>query len=123
MEDFLQRFLKEKYYNPSDTGSFGGVDRLYQSVKEHGIDKDQVENFLKNQNTYTLHKDRRFKFPRNRVITLHKDYQWMADLADMQSYAKYNDNFKYILVVIDTFIKFSWARVLKSKRPQYIRDG
>lgn len=123
MEDLLEGVLKKKYYDPSDPGSFGGINRLLRSAKDHGFSKEEVEEFLKNQNTYTLHKDRRFKFSRNRVITLHKDYQWMADLADMQSYASQNDGFRYILVVIDTFTKYAWARAIKTKRPEDVRDA
>jgi hypothetical protein len=33
----------------------------------------------------------------------------------MQHYAKDNDNFKYILALIDVFSKFGWMRVLEQK--------
>jgi hypothetical protein len=33
----------------------------------------------------------------------------------MQHYAKDNDNFKYILALINVFSKFGWIRVLKRK--------
>jgi len=38
-----------------------------------------------------------------------------CDLLDVQSYAKYNDNFRYILSVIDVFSKFLHLIPLKKK--------
>jgi hypothetical protein len=40
---------------------------------------------------------------------------WAVDLIDMQHYAKDNDNFRFILAVIDVFSKFDWMRALKNK--------
>jgi hypothetical protein len=43
------------------------------------------------------------------------DAVWAVDLIDMQHYAKDNDNFRFILTVIDVFSKFGWMRALKNK--------
>jgi hypothetical protein len=43
------------------------------------------------------------------------DAVWAVDLIDMQHYAKDNDNYRFILAVIDVFSKFGWMRALKSK--------
>ena len=43
------------------------------------------------------------------------DKQWQADLADMQSLAKQNDGYKYLLTVIDCFSKYAWAIPIKEK--------
>ena len=114
--------LTQKYYEPSDPGSFGGVNRLYRSLKEEGRPqtKAQIEEFLSNQNTYTLHKEKRHKFPRNRIITLYVDQQWAADLADMSAYARSNSGNRFILTVIDVFSKYLWLRVLKNKKPESV---
>jgi hypothetical protein len=40
---------------------------------------------------------------------------WECDLVDVQALGKYNDNFKYILSVIDVFSKFLHMVPLKSK--------
>ena len=40
---------------------------------------------------------------------------WAADLADMSAYAKENDGYKYLLVVIDIFSKYGWLLPLKNK--------
>jgi hypothetical protein len=50
------------------------------------------------------------------VITTGIDDQWDADLIDMSKYASNNDEFAYILVVIDIFSKYTWLRPLKNKK-------
>ena len=43
------------------------------------------------------------------------DSIWAADLVDMQSFAKNNKGFKYILMIIDLFSKYGWAFPMKTK--------
>ena len=109
--------IVDAYYSPEHPGSFGGVARLYNSLKDEGVTRKQVEDFLQQSNTYTLHRDRRHKFPRNRIIALFPDYQWSADLADMSAYARVNKGYRYILTVIDVFTKYLWLVPIKRKQP------
>ena len=62
-----------------------------------------------------LHKPKRVNFERRRVISNHIDHIWGIDLITMIKYAKQNNNYKYILAVIDFFSKYSWCYPLKSK--------
>ena len=63
------------------------------------------------------------KFKRQRIIPLYKDETWSADLIDKSSLSKYNDNYKFILTVIDIFTKYAWAIPLKNKSGLYITNG
>ncbi|XP_053405187.1 uncharacterized protein LOC128558916 [Mercenaria mercenaria] len=47
----------------------------------------------------------------------------MADWFDMQKYAKWNEGYKYILLVINTFSKYVWLRPLKSKTGDVVADA
>lgn len=105
----------QRYYDISDPASFGGVDRLYNAMKRIGWSKKDVKEFLKDQNTYTLHKERRYSFRRNKIITYHKDFQHQIDLMDMRQYSEVNDGYKYILVIIDCFTRYCWLKPLKEK--------
>ena len=40
---------------------------------------------------------------------------WSADLIDKSSLSKYNNNFKFILTVIDIFTKYASANSLNNK--------
>lgn len=102
----------EVYYDPGNPGSFGGVNRLWREV---GGSKQDVEEWLKMQDTYTLHRPARKKMKRNRIQVAGLDDQWSADLIDVQGLAKYNNNFKYLLTVVDTLSKYAFVVPLKDK--------
>ena len=63
------------------------------------------------------------KFTRQRIIPLYKDETWSADLIDKSSLSKYNNNYKYILTVIDIFTKYAWSTPLKNKSALSITNG
>ena len=63
------------------------------------------------------------KFRRERIIPLCKDETWSADLIDKSSLGKYNNNYKFILTVIDIFTKYAWAIPLKNKSGLSITNG
>lgn len=62
-----------------------------------------------------IHRTARRNFHRRHVIMKDIDDLWQADLIDMHNIEKQNSNFKFILIVIDTFSKYAWALPLKSK--------
>ncbi len=116
--DSGNKLLKEIYYDPKDPGSFSSVDALLRSAKEKratSTNREQVEDFLADQDTYTLHRQYRKRYQRNPIVVGSIDKQWQADLADMQSLAKNNDGYKYLLTVIDCFSKYAWAIPIKEK--------
>lgn len=55
------------------------------------------------------------RFAKRRIITLGIDDLWAADLIIMTKYVSENDDYKYLLNVIDTFSKYVWAEPLKKK--------
>ena len=63
------------------------------------------------------------KLRRERIIPLYKDETWSADLIDKSSLSKYNNNYKFILTVIDIFTKYAWAIPLKNKSGLSITNG
>lgn len=113
------KVLKQTYYDPSDPGSYGGKDRFVKEVqaklsKRRGnknIDRRKIEEWLSEQDAYSLHKPARLHFPRNRVFAPRPLYQFQADLCDMQMLKENNDGMRYILTVIDVFSKKAYARV------------
>jgi len=64
---------------------------------------------------YTLHKPRRRRFPTLPVIVGGLDDQWVADLVEVQSLAKYNRGIRYLLTVLDVLSKYAWVQPLKAK--------
>ena len=63
------------------------------------------------------------KFRTERIILLYKDETWSADLIDNSSLNKYNNNYNFILTVIDIFTKYEWTIPLKNKSGLSITNG
>lgn len=109
----------EAYQDPSQAGSFGGVDALYRAV--HGkISKKKIKKWLEGVDTYTLHKPVHRKFQTNRVIVHSIDQQWQADLVDLINLRHHNEGYRYLLTCIDILSKYAWVIPLKSKRGEDI---
>ena len=118
--------LSRIYYDPKDSGSFGGIRRLLKRAHELGhndIKPEDVKSFLQEQFSYTLHKPARRHFARNPTYVGGIDAQWQADLADMQELVKENDGYRYILTVIDIFSKYAWAQPVKDKGGKTIAEA
>ena len=69
---------------------------------------------MQSQKTYTLHKPKNINFKRSQFVSSEIDGFWATDLADLSKYKKYNDNFNYLLIVIDILTKYSWVVPLKN---------
>ena len=72
---------------------------------------------------YELHRPKRNNYERSKVIVNRKDDVWGADLVEMQKYSKVNDNYRYLLTVIDCFTKYAWAIPLKNKEAKSVVDA
>ena len=102
--------LQQIYYDPKRVGSYGGVAALRKVVPEKN-----VEQWLSEQDAYTLHKPVRCHFKRRCVVVGGPNQQWQADLVDMSRLKKTNDGTTFLLMVIDVFSKRAWCIPLKNK--------
>ena len=117
----MDKTLASFYLNPSHPASFGGLDAVYRALKEEGnskISRKQVQNWLSQQDVYTLHKPARWHYKRSRVILPGIDAQFQADLVDLQNLSRYNKGYKYLLTCLDIFSKYAWVVPLKTKQGQ-----
>jgi len=104
--------LGKVYYDPKHAAGFGSVAKLVKTSKHK---KRDVEDWLSGQDTYTLHKPARKRFPRNPYTVTNIDDVWEMDLADLSSLSRYNDKHKYLLNIIDVFSRYAWSVPLKDK--------
>ena len=98
--------LQQRYYDPKRVGRYGGVAALRRVIPEQ-----DVERWLSEQDTYTLHKPVRRRFKRRCVVVGGPNQQWQADLVDMSQLKKVNDGTTFILTVIDVFSKLAKEQV------------
>ena len=113
----MEKILRSIYFNPKSEGAFGGVNRLYYEAKkvDPKLKLSDVENFLKKIDSYTLYRDKRINFPRNKYLIKGIDDLWMSDLGDFSNLAVHNRGYKYVLFTIDSFSKFLWVEPVKKK--------
>lgn len=123
----MEEYLKKIWYDPRHPGSFAGPSKLYQVVKREGkydIGLGKIKKFLQNQDAYSLQKKvKRRGFKRRRVVVQGIDYQWEADLADVQNLSEYNNGIKFLLVIVDVFSRFMWVRPLKDRKAKSVIEA
>ena len=100
-----------------DNLKYGETSKLTPIIRSI-INKKQQFGLSVNPNeilSQELHKPKRVNFEKRRVISNHIDHIWGIDLITMIKYSKQNNNYKYILTVIDFFSKHSWCYPLKNE--------
>ena len=60
-----------------------------------GATHTKVEEYLRSEQAYTLHKPSRRRYNRNYIYVAGIDAKWQDDVADMQSIAKHNGGIRY----------------------------
>ena len=109
----------EKYYNDiSKEGSFSSPTTIYRILKKRGvkITLQDIQEYLKGKESYTLHKKARRRFKRNKIILNGIGEQWSTDLMSISTYEKYNKHYKYVLIIIDGFSKKLKLKELMNKK-------
>ena len=121
----IDEYLKEIYTNPENEAGFASAGRLYHAAKEElpAISLHDVKEFLKTQNSYTIHKQARHRFPRGKVISNGLNAQYDIDLADVSNIASQNDGMNFLIVMIDVFSRFAYAEPIKRKAAVNVIEG
>ena len=111
MVKFLSYYNEKKKKN----GAFSGATAFQRTAPN-----PKIKKWLSTQDTYTLHKPIRRRFPRRKVVVAGLKQQFQADLIDFSYLQKYNGGFKFILVVIDVFSKYVYVECMKNKTSQSV---
>ena len=122
----IDNYLQKVYTDPKLSGAFTGPAKFYKWLKLHGKYKPTlkyVKKWLQGAESYTLHREIKRKFPRNKVYVSSIDELWDIDLADFQNISKYNDGYRYVLYAIDILSRRAWAQPLKTKKPVDVIKG
>ena len=94
-------------YDPARTTAFSILRKLGVTVKNNNnIKHDNIRHWLEKQVVYTLHRTMRKRFARKTYTVNNVMDFWEFDLIDVRALGIFNDNYKYILSVIDVFPNF-----------------
>ena len=114
--------LNKLYYDPSYPASYSGVEKI--ATATHGtITRKNVVDWLKSQDAYNLHRPYRKKYLRANYNVDNIDDVWEADLVDLQSLKAENDNYAFLLVVIDVLSKYTWVEPLRNKTATEVKNA
>ena len=119
LSEKTNKILSEIYSNVDVSNvAFTSIKNLYIKAKKilPKITVNDIKQFLKTQDSYTLHKlsPKKFKFYRKVLAPMPK-YFLSLDLIDMQKYSQYNDGVKYLIFLIDIYSRKIWVYPVKSK--------
>lgn len=119
----LEEFLKGFYFKPGHSAAFSGPKKVFDFVRTQGYHPtfSYVKNWVKNQETYSLHRPSRKKFPRHQVVSRGVRHLYDMDLAILADLSTYNDGVTNLLVIIDTFTRYLTVRSLKSKTAKEVK--
>jgi len=109
----IRTMPSDLYYEPRAPSAFSTYEKLKRAAKT--ISASHIKTWLQKQDSYTLHRQVRKRFPRNPYSVNNILDVFECDLVDVQALSKHNDGHKYLLTVIDVFSKFLHKVPLKSK--------
>ena len=109
--------LRDKSFNISKDSKYDGYKRGLASMVYKCFDRKTagsgIKSMLQNEQLAAkLHK----LHEKRKVYSALKDDIWGADLADTQLISKSNKGFRFLLCVVDIFIKYAWVVPLKDKK-------
>lgn len=121
----MDKLFASIYSNLHHPASFSNVSALYKAAKKRDrkVKLSDVKKWLAGQDTYTLHKNVRRRFPRNKVVVSSIDEEWALDLVEMKSLQEHNDGYKFLLTCIDILSKFAFVQIIKTKSANSVRDA
>ena len=116
-----------KLYNDPQIGLIS-VNAFYNKLIEYGIniDLDELKNILSKEESYTINKRSKTKFKMRKILVYYVYEQLLADLVFMDSKqtepTNQNDNYEYLLTVIDVLSKYARVMPLKDKTGKTITE-
>jgi len=97
--------ISDLYYDEGSPAGFSTLRKLRAAELAESKKKGKPQSvaatraWLEEQDAYTLHRPVRKRLARNPYTVTNVGDVWECDLLDVESYAKYNDNFRYIVAV------------------------
>ena len=115
--------LKSIFTNLANPSAYSNYKNVYNEAKKinKNVTSKQVLNELQSSNTYTLHKQKRIRFPRLKTIPLGYLTDLQADLAVFKDFAMFNNGYKYLLVCVDVLSRMLFVAPIKSKSPRHVK--
>ena len=123
------KILYDKAFNTAKNPKYDEYQRGLASMVYKFFDKKasgtgiRNENMSDRRNKEELYKPIIRKFKKGKVQSPFIDNIWAADLVDMQLISKFNKKFRFLLFLIDIYIKYAWLILLKDKNGTVVTNA
>ena len=120
-----EKNLDTIYHDHLNPAGLSSKNNLYKAAKTVYpiIKKRELEDYLINDDVYTLHKPSKKRYPTNIIQAASIDQIWHADLTDLSHISVYNNNTNFILFVIDVYSRFLWLKPLLNKKAKTVAEA
>lgn len=98
-EEIVKRLYKDRRANTSYTG-------IAPIAKKAKLTKSQVENVLRQVESFSLNRPARRKYPTRIIRVYFRSFQWSCDLMDTSAWAVENKGYRFILVCVDQLSRY-----------------
>ena len=116
--------MKDKAYEIPRNPKYNGHQRGLESMVYNFFDKKIGSGASLNEElAQELHRPVIKNFKRRKVYARFKYNIWAADLAEMGSLSFKNRSVKYLICVIDVFVKYTWVKPLKHEIAKTVLHG
>ena len=101
--------------NPSNQATENeDLNQIYSNIRAIPSYSSKIADFLRKNTTSSLFRQVRHNYPRRRIRAFYPFQIMMTDTINYRAYAMpHNNNYKYIMVLIDVFSKRAWAEPMR----------
>lgn len=120
----IDTILNRIYGDLHSPGSLASTTKLWREAKKiiPNITLERVREYLKSQDSSTLHGTIPKSYLKRPVYVHSPGYLLSGDLADFKNLSEFNQDYKYLFVLIDCFSRKLWVVPLKDKRGKTVAD-
>jgi transposase InsO family protein len=105
--------LSEAWTNPNSRIAYSGRNKIYNYYQGDKTVKE-IESELAGVSTYTLHKERKRVKNFNPFFVYRKHQYWQMDIMYLPLYPKENENYKYLVCLLEVFSRKLFIKPLKT---------
>ena len=119
----LEDIIKKAFYSPES--GLVSARNLYKKLKPDNpkVTLKLITEFIKNQATNQIHAPKKIPLTEYHQIRAPGLGEFQLDILDLSNYARHNNGYRYILVVIDIYSRYSFVVPLKTKAGSVVLEA
>src|SRR5690348_14803397 len=121
--DKLNEIIRREFYDPQN--GLISARNLYKKLKPDNpkLTLKLITEFIKNQATHQIHTAKKISLNEYHQIKAPTLGEFQLDILDLSNYARHNNGFRYILVVVDIYSRYSFVHSLKTKAGSVVLEA